>query len=108
ARSTTQALPVGSGAFLSNGAVYGVPIQRPRTAAFDGHGAVEALRNLAATLPAPRATQVLPGPAPCVDLLALHQPLPVRILLLGAGDDAQPVAQYSHALGWRVTVIDHR
>lgn len=34
--------------------------------------------------------------------------LPPRILVLGAGPDAAPVANASHALGWRVTLYDHR
>jgi xanthine dehydrogenase accessory factor len=33
---------------------------------------------------------------------------PPRILLLGGGPDAQPVAELCHFLGWRVTVADHR
>ena len=34
--------------------------------------------------------------------------LPPRILILGAGPDAAPVANASHALGWPVTLYDHR
>lgn len=34
--------------------------------------------------------------------------LPPRILLLGAGPDAAPVVNASHALGWSVTLFDHR
>jgi xanthine/CO dehydrogenase XdhC/CoxF family maturation factor len=34
--------------------------------------------------------------------------LPPRVLLLGAGPDAAPVVNASHALGWSVTVFDHR
>jgi len=33
---------------------------------------------------------------------------PPHILLCGAGPDAQPVAAAALALGWRVTVVDHR
>jgi xanthine/CO dehydrogenase XdhC/CoxF family maturation factor len=33
---------------------------------------------------------------------------PPHILLCGAGPDAQPVARAAQALGWRVTVVDHR
>jgi xanthine dehydrogenase accessory factor len=35
-------------------------------------------------------------------------PLPPHILICGAGADAQPVAAAALALGWRVTVVDHR
>jgi xanthine/CO dehydrogenase XdhC/CoxF family maturation factor len=49
-------------------------------------------------------SQALPG----VDLLALKQPPPMRLLLLGAGPDAQPVAELAAFLGWSVTVVDHR
>ncbi len=34
--------------------------------------------------------------------------LPPHILILGAGPDAAPVANASHALGWLVTLYDHR
>ena len=33
---------------------------------------------------------------------------PLRILLLGGGPDARPVAELAAFLGWRVTVVDHR
>ena len=33
---------------------------------------------------------------------------PPHLLLCGAGPDAQPVAAAARALGWRVTVVDHR
>jgi xanthine/CO dehydrogenase XdhC/CoxF family maturation factor len=33
---------------------------------------------------------------------------PPHILICGAGPDAQPVAAAAMALGWRVTVVDHR
>jgi xanthine/CO dehydrogenase XdhC/CoxF family maturation factor len=35
-------------------------------------------------------------------------PLPPRILILGAGPDAAPVVDASHALGWSITLFDHR
>jgi xanthine/CO dehydrogenase XdhC/CoxF family maturation factor len=35
-------------------------------------------------------------------------PPPPHLLLCGAGPDAQPVAAAAHALGWRVSVVDHR
>jgi xanthine/CO dehydrogenase XdhC/CoxF family maturation factor len=33
---------------------------------------------------------------------------PRAVLVLGAGQDAAPLVQFCHALGWRVTVTDHR
>jgi xanthine dehydrogenase accessory factor len=33
---------------------------------------------------------------------------PLRLLLLGAGPDARPVARLADFLGWRVVVVDHR
>jgi xanthine/CO dehydrogenase XdhC/CoxF family maturation factor len=33
---------------------------------------------------------------------------PVRILILGAGADAVPLADAAHSLGWQVNVCDHR
>jgi xanthine dehydrogenase accessory factor len=35
------------------------------------------------------------------------QPL-TRLLLIGAGKDAEPLAQFAKTLGWWVTVVDHR
>lgn len=35
------------------------------------------------------------------------QPLP-KLLILGAGLDAQPLLRFAHELGWRCTVADHR
>ncbi len=47
------------------------------------------------------------GNADATVLLALVKPR-VRLLVLGAGLDAEPVARLADELGWRVTVIDHR
>jgi len=33
---------------------------------------------------------------------------PPAVTLFGAGDDAQPIAELAHTLGWRVTVVDGR
>jgi xanthine/CO dehydrogenase XdhC/CoxF family maturation factor len=40
-------------------------------------------------------------------LFSLLQP-PPRVLVLGAGLDAEPVVRFASELGWRVTVQDHR
>lgn len=42
------------------------------------------------------------------DLFVLEVPPPLRLLLLGGGPDACPVAKLAEFLGWRVTVADHR
>jgi xanthine dehydrogenase accessory factor len=39
--------------------------------------------------------------------IAAFEP-PPRLLLLGGGPDARPVAELATFLGWRVTVVDHR
>lgn len=33
---------------------------------------------------------------------------PQRLLVFGAGDDAQPMARFASLLGWRITVVDRR
>jgi xanthine/CO dehydrogenase XdhC/CoxF family maturation factor len=43
-----------------------------------------------------------------VQFLQLHQRAPLRLLLLGAGPDATPVANLAVTLGWQVEVRDHR
>ena len=42
----------------------------------------------------------------CLATFALHAPR--QILLLGAGQDADPLVDFCVALGWYVTVVDHR
>ena len=39
-------------------------------------------------------------------LSAIHPP--PRLLVLGAGPDAEPVVRFAAELGWRCTVVDHR
>ncbi|MFU8787444.1 MAG: XdhC family protein [Methylobacter sp.] len=41
---------------------------------------------------------------------AFYDPLqpPLHLLVLGAGTDALPLVQFAKALGWNVTVVDHR
>jgi xanthine/CO dehydrogenase XdhC/CoxF family maturation factor len=43
-----------------------------------------------------------------IELFVLPLSLPPRILLLGAGPDAVPVADLAARLNWRVTLADHR
>ncbi|WP_443938480.1 XdhC family protein [Pedobacter sp. MW01-1-1] len=35
-------------------------------------------------------------------------PPPISLIIVGAGNDAQPLASFAHQLGWTVTVIDGR
>lgn len=46
--------------------------------------------------------------APGCRLLLLPMALPPSVLLLGAGPDAVPVADFGARLHWRITVVDHR
>ena len=66
---------------------------------------VEALDRAAR---APGASGVIRVPAPDVDLFVTNVAPPPRILLLGGGPDARPVATLGGFLGWRITVVDHR
>ena len=41
--------------------------------------------------------------------VALHYIAPLtRLVIIGAGDDAQPLCSFAHSLGWHVSVIDRR
>jgi xanthine dehydrogenase accessory factor len=94
------ALTVGSGVFLDDGAAFGL------------QGATLAgLRTLARKLPRGSGSQLLntgTSGASGTDLFLLEQEAQARILLLGAGADALPVAKLAAFLGWSVTVVDHR
>ena len=46
--------------------------------------------------------------SPDVELFVAGTAPPARLLLLGAGPDARPVAELASFLGWRVTAVDHR
>lgn len=109
-RSAAAALPAGAGLFPSDGATFGVRAPAVQAAdRTDGSAAQLAdLRRLAAALPRQDTSRLINQALPGVDVLVVHQPAPVRILVLGAGSDAQPVVEFAAALGWRVTVVDHR
>ncbi len=97
AESTDPALPAGAGVFADDCQCFGA-------------GENQRLRTLASRLRSvlPSSSRVVPAVLPGVDVLALLQPAPSHVLLLGAGPDAQPVAQLAAFLGWRLTVVDHR
>lgn len=44
------------------------------------------------------------------EIKAFYDPIhpPLRLLVLGAGTDAMPLVQCAKALGWHITVVDHR
>ncbi len=65
----------------------------------------EARAALADNMSSTRKVQI--GNAQATVLFALVKPRP-RLLVLGAGLDAEPVTRLAAELGWRITVIDHR
>ncbi len=65
----------------------------------------EAQVTLADNVSSTRKVQI--GNAQATVLFALVKPRP-RLLVLGAGLDAEPVTRLAAELGWRITVIDHR
>lgn len=81
-RSQDSALQPGSGVFLGDGFAF-------------GSSAVAMFRSGAEA-------------AAGIDVLRIAIEPPARVLLLGAGADALPVAQLASFLGWDLTVIDHR
>jgi xanthine/CO dehydrogenase XdhC/CoxF family maturation factor len=94
-RSQDNALPVGSGAFISDAATFGnVP--------------PNALGPLLKEQRAHGTNRFIPQALPGVDVLGLIETPAPRVVLLGAGPDAKPVAQLASFLGWSLTVIDHR
>ena len=44
------------------------------------------------------------------EILTFYEPInpPLKLLILGAGPDAQPLAQCANTLGWQVSVLDYR
>jgi xanthine/CO dehydrogenase XdhC/CoxF family maturation factor len=94
-RSQDDALPAGSGAFVSDAQLFGSAAAGALVSLLQDQRAYGATRFLA---------QALPG----VDVLALIETPAPRVILLGAGPDAKPVAELASFLGWTLTVIDHR
>ena len=94
-RSEDSVLPAGSGVFISDGASFG------------GAEAI-ALGPLVQEQRAYGSNRFMLEALPSVDVLGLIATPAPRVLLLGAGADAQPVAQLAAFLGWNLTVIDHR
>lgn len=54
------------------------------------------------------AAESPPAPVPGSDVFLDTIPPPVRLVIFGAGDDAQPLVRLATELGWEVTVADPR
>jgi len=74
-------------------------------ASLEGHGFSRAVSGL----PKNRgfSPEGIPEPAVLAEWLELLEP-PQRLIVLGAGDDAQPMVQMAALLGWSVLVADGR
>jgi xanthine dehydrogenase accessory factor len=99
-RSEDPAWPAGAAVYAEDGALFAT------RAGYEA--ALTPLQALAAGVAREGCSHFLPQAVPGIDVLALSQPPPVQILLLGAGPDALPVVELASFLGWHVTVIDHR
>jgi xanthine dehydrogenase accessory factor len=94
-RSEDDALPAGSGAFISDAQPF-------------GSVAAGALVPMAQEQRAYGSNRFVSQALPGVDVLALIETPAPRVVLLGAGRDAEPFAELASFLGWSLTVIDHR
>ncbi len=94
-RSEDPRLSPGSGAFISDAKPF-------------GGGDAGALVPLVREQRMSASNRFLPQALSGVDVLVLVEAPAPRVLLLGAGPDAKPVAELASFLGWNVTVIDHR
>jgi xanthine/CO dehydrogenase XdhC/CoxF family maturation factor len=97
-RSENEDLPAGSGVFFGDAEPFG-------GASAAGEAALAAL---AADRVPDGPSRFIPQALPGVDLLELIEAAAPRVLLLGAGPDALPVAELVVFMGWSLTVIDHR
>jgi xanthine/CO dehydrogenase XdhC/CoxF family maturation factor len=88
-------MPAGSGVFVSDAAPFG------------GVGA-SGLESLAQQQRARCSNRFMPRALNGVDVLGLIELPAPRLLLLGAGPDAKPVADLASFMGWSLVVIDHR
>jgi xanthine dehydrogenase accessory factor len=101
--STLSGLPAGAGIFAGDAQPFGLD-----AAVAPDPSALTTMQRVAADQWHLTVNRLLSGALPGVDFLSLHQPRPTRVLLLGAGPDAQPVVLLASLLGWNITVIDHR
>lgn len=70
-------------------------------------GQIQAAAGAALLQGESKASRVVVGEGEAKILFSILRP-PPRILVLGAGLDAEPVVRLATELGWRVTVQDHR
>ena len=70
----------------------------------------EALEHLLDTAAGSRESRLIETTIDSAEVGVLLTPItpPPRLLVLGAGLDAEPVVRFAAELGWRVTVVDHR
>jgi xanthine dehydrogenase accessory factor len=102
-QSALPGLPAGAGAFADDDRAFGLG-----AGIAADHATIESLCRLATLLSNEGHNQFLSQALPGVDVLALEQLPPTRLLVLGAGPDAHPVTELAAFLGWNVTVVDHR
>jgi xanthine dehydrogenase accessory factor len=101
-------------AVLSLGQAFQVSADGRRLRAFVGPAEFELESSELSALP--QRTLTFPAALPVTAtvrlgdarLLVLPIALPLRVLILGAGPDVQPLVHMGTLLGWRVTVVDHR
>jgi xanthine dehydrogenase accessory factor len=92
-------LPAGAGYFPRDGRTFGGEFSASDLAA---------MRKTAGNVLPEGSSRLETGVLPGIEMLRLGQAAPIRILVLGAGPDAQPVVALAVQLGWSVTVVDHR
>ena len=66
------------------------------------------IREISATISNAPTNSFVRTPTLDIELFVAAFEPPPRLLLLGGGPDARPVAELAGFLGWRVTVVDHR
>jgi xanthine dehydrogenase accessory factor len=93
--SSDPSIPLGS-YVDSNGKSSVTALQRPD------------VRALLERINTPRQAASVALPTIGCELFLAPLSLPPRVLILGAGPDVRPVAEFATALGWRLTVVDHR
>lgn len=97
-RSQDNALSVGS-MLLESGEYFPSSYRSP-----SADTTLVSLRSLLADQPANTLKEVNDG----LHVFLLESSSPPRLLILGAGPDAQPLATLAHFLGWKTTIYDHR
>ncbi|MEX2495790.1 MAG: XdhC family protein [Woeseia sp.] len=99
--SGTAALPPGASLVLRNGDVltFGIPDAAHETILGECHAAAAGKASY---------TRSLEIDGNSVSVLFARVMPPPRVLILGAGLDAEPVLRLTTELGWRATVQDHR